>query len=71
MFTEGAFGIYRHDDGTVVKEPSLRIEIAGVERREIMPMVRFFRERFNQESVLYKMTEQVFDLVDVEYNDED
>jgi len=71
LFTEGVFGIYRHEDGTVVKEPSIRIEIAGVERREIIPMIRAFRERFNQESVLYKMTTQEFDLVDIEYSDED
>lgn len=71
IFTEGIWGIYRHEDGTVVKEPSIRIEIAGVERRDIIPMIRVFRERFNQESILYKMTEQVFDLVDVDYSDED
>lgn len=71
LFTQGIFGIYRHEDGTVVKEPSIRIEIAGVERSAIIPMVRHFREVFNQESVLYKMTAQEFDLVDINYGDDD
>ena len=71
ILTEGIWGIYRHEDGTVVKEPSIRVEICGKTRREVLPMIRVFREKFNQESILYRYTEQAFELVDIEYSDED
>ena len=72
ILTDGIWGIYRHDDGTVVKEPSIRVELCGLTRREVLPMIRVFREKFNQESILYRFTpDQIFDLVNIDYSDDD
>lgn len=69
IFSDGITGIYRHEDGTIVREPSIRIEIAGPKRAEILPMLRTFCEVFNQETVLYKMQKQKYSFVSVTYEE--
>lgn len=69
IFSEGITGIYRHEDGTIVREPSIRIEIAGPKRAEILPMLKVFCDTFNQESVMYKMSKQNFAFVHVAYDE--
>ena len=71
ILTEGIFGIFRHEDGTIVHEPSIRVEINGKTRREVLPLIRVLREKLNQESIMYRYSEQVFEFVDIEYSDED
>lgn len=46
-----AVGIYKHEDGTLVKETTLRIELLFVERSEVKDFVATLKEIFNQESV--------------------
>jgi hypothetical protein len=46
-----AYGIYRHDDGTIVKETTLRIELLFVERAAVKEFVNTLKEIFNQESI--------------------
>lgn len=46
-----ADGIYRHDDGSVVFEKTLRIEILFAERPQIVEFVTDLKRIFNQESV--------------------
>lgn len=68
--TAGVYGIYRHGDGTVIREPSMRIEIDGVEPSEIFPLLDWLRGTFNQESILYKFVkEQDFTLWGIEVED--
>ena len=43
-------GIYLHDDGSVVVEPSLRVECANCTREQI-------KTALNQESIMYKVVE--------------
>ena len=71
ILTEGIFGIFRHEDGTIVREPSIRVEINGSTRREVLPLIRSLREKLNQESIMYRYTEQVFEFVDIEYDKEE
>jgi hypothetical protein len=47
-----ASGIYKHDDGTVVVEPSLRIEVVGVDRDTVEQIVKELKSVLNQESIL-------------------
>lgn len=46
-----AQGIYRHDDGQVVFEKTLRIEILFAELPQIKILVELLKKIFNQESI--------------------
>lgn len=46
-----AQGIYKHDDGTIVIEKTLRIEILFAELPQIKILVELLKKMFNQESV--------------------
>lgn len=57
MFTEGVFGIYRHEDGSTVREPSIRVEIADQPKEEVVKVVRALQTALNQETIMWKVTE--------------
>ena len=46
-----AQGIYKHDDGTIVFEKTLRIEILFAELQQIKVLVANLKKLFNQESI--------------------
>lgn len=46
-----ATGIYKHDDGTFVIEPTLRIELLFAEEHKVRALVDMLKLMFNQESV--------------------
>ena len=46
-----AQGIYKHDDGTIVFEKTLRIEILFTEKEKVRILVEQLKKMFNQESV--------------------
>lgn len=46
-----AQGIYKHEDGTVVVETTLRIEILFAELPAIKELVKTLKKIFNQESI--------------------
>ena len=46
-----AKGFYKHDDGTIVFENTLRIEILFAERHQIKSLVELVKKLFNQESI--------------------
>jgi hypothetical protein len=46
-----AVGIYKHGDGTIVRENTLRIELLFVTKSEVREFVNTLKEVFNQESV--------------------
>lgn len=58
-----AQGVYRHDNGEVVVEPSLRVECAGATREQIKPIIMQIKTVLNQESVMYKMVESSIDFL--------
>lgn len=45
-------GVYKHNDGTVVRENSLIIELVFVDDNMVNDMINHFRVIFNQESVM-------------------
>lgn len=45
-------GVYKHNDGTVVRENSLIIELVYVSDEDVNQMINEFRVVFNQESVM-------------------
>ena len=56
-------GVYKHNDGTVVVEPSLRIESAGCTSQEIKPCILAIKAALNQESIMYEFTESMIDFI--------
>lgn len=46
-----ATGIYKHDDGTIVTENTLRIELLFVTVEQVKPYVKQLKSAFNQESI--------------------
>lgn len=46
-----AQGIYKHDNGVVVTETTLRIELLFAEAQDVHAFVESLKEIFNQESV--------------------
>lgn len=46
-----AQGIYKHDNGTIVFEKTLRIEILFAETPQIKTLVNTLKKVFNQESI--------------------
>lgn len=51
----GVYGVYRHDDGSVIVEPSIRLNIAGETRNAIIKFINELIGTFNQESIMYEM----------------
>lgn len=47
-----ASGIYKHDDGTVIIEQTLRIELINISNDVIKEIIDIFKVVFNQESIL-------------------
>lgn len=46
-----ARGIYKHDDGTIVIETTLRIEILFATRDQVLDLIATLKKLFNQESI--------------------
>lgn len=46
-----AQGIYKHEDGTIVTETTLRIEILFAEKPAILALCNTLKQAFNQESI--------------------
>lgn len=62
-----AAGVYRmQSTGAIVKEPSIRIEIAADEaltRETVYRIIEALKDGLNQESVMYKMVESDVDFI--------
>lgn len=53
-----ADGIYKHDDGTVVVEKTLRIELMFIDLQTVKTIANTIKRQLNQESVVL-MTKEV------------
>ena len=58
-----AMGVYTHDDGTIVNEPTLRIEITGSELEKIKRLAIALKQAFNQESVALEKVSSDFNFI--------
>lgn len=55
-FTDGATifeadGVYKHDDGTIVIEKTLRVELLFIDKQSVRQIVNTVKQILNQESV--------------------
>ena len=47
-------GIYKHHDGRIVFEKSIKIEIAGISKKAALTIARQAKAALNQESIYYQ-----------------
>lgn len=57
-----AQGIYKHENGTVVTETTLRIELLFAAKEDVREFVNLLKEMFNQESIAVQEEEITSDL---------
>lgn len=50
-------GVYRHDDGSMIFEPSLFIEIAGISNEQAESIALQVKKALNQESIMVEERE--------------
>ena len=55
-------GIYKHEDGTIVVEPTLKIELLFCSKEAVKDYVNFIKKVLNQESVAVQVSEIDSDL---------
>ena len=58
-----ATGIYTHDDGTIVQETTLRIEVSNVEIEPMKRLAIALKQAFNQESVAFEVVKSDFSFI--------
>ena len=58
-----AMGVYTHNDGTIVNEPTLRIEVSDIELEPMKRLAIALKSAFNQESVAFEVVETNFSFI--------
>lgn len=58
-----ATGVYTHEDGQIVNEPTLRIEVSNVEIESMKRLAIALKSAFNQESIGFEVVNTEFDFV--------
>ena len=56
-------GVYTHDDGTIVNEPTLRIEVSNIDIESMKRLAIALKSTFNQESVAFEVVHTDFSFV--------
>ena len=56
-------GVYTHNDGTIVNEPTLRIEVSDIELEPMKRLAIALKSAFNQESVAFEVVETNFSFI--------
>ena len=58
-----SMGVDTHDDGTIVQEPTLRIEVSNVEIEPMKRLAIALKQAFNQESVAFEVVKTDFSFI--------
>lgn len=58
-----AMGVYTHDNGTIVNEPTLRIEVSGIDLESMKKLALALKQTFNQESIGFEVVQSNFSFV--------
>lgn len=58
-----ACGVYTHDNGEIVQEPTLRIEVSGIELEPMKRLAIALKQAFNQESIGFEVVKSDFSFV--------
>lgn len=58
-----ATGIYTHEDGTIVQETTLRIEVSDIAIEPMKRLAIALKQAFNQESVAFEVVQTDFSFI--------
>lgn len=58
-----ADGVYRHNDGSVVREPSIRVELCYTTKEKAIALAMFAKKALNQESVMFETVKEDIDFI--------
>ena len=58
-----AKGIYTHNDGEIVQETTLRIEVSNVEIDQMQKLAKSLKIAFNQESIGFEVVKSDFTFI--------
>lgn len=58
-----ACGVYTHNNGEIVQEPTLRIEVSGIELEPMKRLAIALKQAFNQESIGFEVVKSDFSFV--------
>lgn len=61
-YTDGAtikeaLGVYKHDNGVIVTETSLQIDLLFISKEQVLEIARQLKVLFNQESIVLQVQE--------------
>jgi len=58
-----ACGVYTHENGEIVQEPTLRIEVSGIDIESMKRLALALKQAFNQESIGFEVIKSDFSFV--------
>lgn len=58
-----ACGVYTHDSGEIVQEPTLRIEVSGIDIESMKRLAIALKQALNQESIGFEVIHSDFNFV--------
>lgn len=58
-----ADGVYRHNNGETVREPSLRVELCYTTREAAVELATWAKTAFNQESIMFEAVQEEVDFI--------
>ena len=56
-------GVYKHADGTTVREPSIRVELCYTEREKVIEFAQWAKKILNQESIMLEEVKEEIDFI--------
>ena len=58
-----AMGVYTHENGEIVQEPTLRIEVSNIEIEPMKRLAIALKQAFNQESIGFEVVKSDFSFI--------
>lgn len=58
-----AISVYKHADGTTVREPSIRVELCYTEREKVIEFAQWAKKILNQESIMLEEVKEEIDFI--------
>lgn len=58
-----ASGVYKHSDGSVVREPTIRVELCYTSRESVIDFAMWAKKTLNQESIMLEEIKEEIDFI--------
>lgn len=58
-----ADGVYKHNTGETVREPSIRIELCYTDEDKVKDLAKWLKKALNQESIMFEQVQEEIDFI--------